>query len=326
MRRGLGTGDAFDRAVAETLRRLRDLLLGGVGHERGDGRSGARDQRAQAAEQGAADHRPERQLEIGLRRKHVGDADLGVFHVDGFGVVDAVHELGDAEHAERQRDDFDAVEQFGDAEGEARLSGLDVGADDADQQAENRHRDALERRSLGQRRAREQSHQHQRTDFGGAEFERHLDQERRQENHLGDAERGADKGGDDGDAERGAALALLGQRKSVQTGHGVRWMTWQIEQDRADRAAILRAVIDARQHQDRRHRLHPEGQRQQDRNRRDRPHSRQHADEIADQHAEEAIHQIVRLERYAKAVPEIGDRGGDHRLTPRSSGNGMLSR
>ena len=259
--------------------------------------------------QGAADHRPERQLEVGLRRKHVGDADLGVFHIDGFGIVDAVHELGDAEHAERQRDDFDAVEQFGDAEGEAGLSGLDVGSDDADQQAEHRHRDALERRSLRQRRAREQAHQHQRANFGRAEFERHLDQERRQENHFGDAERCADEGGDDGDAERGAALALLGQRKSVQTGHGVRRMARQIEQDRADRSAILGAVIDAGEHQDRRHRLHPEGQRQQNRNRRDRSHSRQHADQVADQHAEEAIHQVVRLERDAKAVPEIGKRG-----------------
>ena len=180
--------------------------------------------------------------------------------------------------------------------------------DDADQKAENRHRDALERRSLRQRRAREQSHQHQRTYFGGPEFERHLDQERRQENHFGDAERGADKGGDDGDAERGAALALLGQRKPVETGHGVRRMTGQIEQDRADRPAILGAIIDAGKHQDRRHRLHPEGQRQQDRDRRDRSHPRQHADQVADQHPEKTIHQVVRLERHAKAVPEIGNR------------------
>ncbi len=53
-----------------------------------------------------------------------------------------VHELGDAEHAERQRDDLDAIEQFGDAEGETRLPGLDVGTDDADQEPEHRHGDA----------------------------------------------------------------------------------------------------------------------------------------------------------------------------------------
>ena len=60
MRRGLGARHALDRAVAEALRRLRYLLLGGVGDERGDGRPGARDQRAEAAEKRAADHRPER--------------------------------------------------------------------------------------------------------------------------------------------------------------------------------------------------------------------------------------------------------------------------
>jgi hypothetical protein len=218
--------DTFDRAVAETFRRLGYLLLGGIGHKGGDGRTGTWNQRAKAADEGAANHRPERQFEVGLRRKHVGDSDLGVLHVDGFGIIDAVHELGDAEHSERQRDDFDAVEQLGDTEGEAGLSGLDVRSDDADQEAEHRHCDALERRTLRQRRARQQSHQHQRTDFGGTEFERHLDQERRQENHLGDAEGSADEGGDDGDAKRGAALALLGQRKPIETRHGVRRMAW----------------------------------------------------------------------------------------------------
>jgi len=34
----------------------------------------------------------------------------------------------------------------------------------------------------------------------------------------------------------------------------------------------------------------------------------------------------VRLERNAKAVPEIGKRGRDHKFTPRNSGNGMFSR
>ncbi len=81
------------------------------------------------------------------------NSNLGVFHVDGFGLVDAIHELSDAEHPECQSDDFDAVEQLGDAEGEAGLSRLNVRSDDADQQTENRHRDALERRSFRQRRA-----------------------------------------------------------------------------------------------------------------------------------------------------------------------------
>src|ERR1019366_8689135 len=139
MRRGLGACDTLDCAATETLRRLRYLFLGGVGHKGGDRRSGTRNERTEAADEGAADHRPECQLEICLGRKHVGDSNLGIFHVDFFSIVDAVHELGDAEHPERQRDDFDAIEQLGDAEGEAGLSGLDVRSHDADQEAENRH-------------------------------------------------------------------------------------------------------------------------------------------------------------------------------------------
>ena len=89
-------------------------------------------------------------------------------------------------------------------------------------------------------------------------------------------------------------------------------MARQIEQDRADRAAILRAIENARQHQDGADRLDAEGERQKDRDGRERAHARQHADHVADQHADEAPHQVVRFERDAEAVPEIRERGGNH--------------
>ena len=60
----------------------------------------------------------------------------------------------------------------GHSECEAFRAGLEVGADDAEHQAEHRHRHALERRTARQRRARQQAQQHQRTDFGGTEFQR----------------------------------------------------------------------------------------------------------------------------------------------------------
>ena len=167
------------------------------------------------------------------------------------------------------------------------------------------HGDALERRTARQRRAGQQAEQHQRTDFGRTEFKRHHHQDRRQEDHLGDAPRGADERRDDGDAERGAAPAFFGEREAVETGDRVRRMAWQIEQDRADRAAVLRAVENARQHQDGADRLDAEGERQQDRDGGERAHARQHADHVADEHADEAPHHVVRLERDAEAVPEI---------------------
>ena len=100
----------------------------------------------------------------------------------------------------------------------------------------------------------------------------------------------------------------------------------QIQQDRADGAAILCAVVDARQHQDRRDGLHAESQRQQDRNGRHRSHSGQHADEIADQHTQKTIHQVVGLQCDAEAEPEILQCGTDHGVIPRSSGSGTPSR
>ena len=198
-------------------------------------------------------------------------------------------------------------------EGVALRAGLKIGADAAENKPEHRHRHALERRAARQCRAGEQAEQHQRADLGRTELQRRLHQQRRQEDHFGDAPGGADERGQHRDAERHAAAALLGQRKAVEAGHRVRRMARQIEQDRADRAAILRAVHDAGQHQDGADRLHAEGQRQQDRDGRERPHARQHADHVADQHADEAPHQVVRLERDAEAVPEIRERGRNHR-------------
>ena len=228
-------------------------------------------------------------------------------------MIDAVHELGNAEQAERQRDQFDAVIEFGHAEGVALRAGLEIGADRAEKQAEHRHGYALDRRAARQRRSRQQAEQHERADFGRTELQRRPHQQRRQEDHLGDAPGRADERGDHREAERDAAAALLGHREAVEAGHRVRRVTWQIEQDRADRAAVLRAIHDAGQHQDGADRLHPEGERQQDRDSGERTHARQHADHVADQHADEAPPQIMRLQRDAEAVPEVRECGRDHR-------------
>ena len=47
--------------------------------------------------------------------------------------------------------------KFRDAEGETRRAGFDVATDDAEQQAADRHGDALERRTARQRRAGQQA-------------------------------------------------------------------------------------------------------------------------------------------------------------------------
>ncbi len=47
-----------------------------------------------------------------------------------------VERFADGEEADRDDDDADAVEKFGEAEGEARLAGLDVDADHAEEEAQ----------------------------------------------------------------------------------------------------------------------------------------------------------------------------------------------
>ena len=138
-------------------------------------------QRAQAADERTAEHRRYRAPHFFSGRPHVLEGDLGIFGVDGGNLIDAVHELGNAEQAERQRDQFDAVLEMEHPEGEAFGAGLHVGADNAEHQTEHGHGDALERRAARQRRAGKQAKQHQRRDFGRAEFQRHRDQDRRPE-------------------------------------------------------------------------------------------------------------------------------------------------
>ncbi len=176
LHRGVGRGfradHAFDQAGAEFLRMFGDSLFGGVSDEGGDGRAGAGNERAQAADDGAAPHREEGAFHIGLGRPHVLEGDVGIFGVDRRHLIDAVHELGDAEQSQRQRDQLDAVIELGHAKRVAFRAGFQIGADRAEEQSQHRHGDALDRRAARQGRAGQQAEQHQRADFGRAELQR----------------------------------------------------------------------------------------------------------------------------------------------------------
>ena len=110
-----------------------------------------------------------------------------------------------------------------------------------------------------------------------------------------DGDGGADEGADGGDAERGAGPALLGQREAVEDGDHRGRLTREPEQHRGDGAAVLGAVVDAGQHDDRRDGVDRVGDRQQDRDGRSGAEAGQHTDEHADQHADQAVEQVPRL-------------------------------
>src|SRR3984957_11538346 len=180
--RGLWTDHALDKASTEFLliypEKPRKLLYSGVGDEGRYRRSGAGNERAQTAGDSAKEHRADRPSKFSLGRPHVFEADIGVSGVDGRNLIDAVHELGDAEQAERQRARFDTVVELGHAEGEALRPGFKVGADGAEKESEHGHGHAFERRSTRQRRAGQQAKQHERADLGRAELQRRPHQQR----------------------------------------------------------------------------------------------------------------------------------------------------
>ncbi len=102
-----------------------------------------------------------------------------------------------------------------------------------------------------------------------------------------------DERADRGDRQRRAGAPLARHLVAVEAGDHARRLPGQVDQDRRRRAAVLRAVVDARQHDQRRDGRQRVGDRQQHRDGRHRPDARQHADQRAEQHAAEAVEQVL---------------------------------
>src|SRR5262249_30675136 len=120
--------------------------------------------------------------------------------------------------------------------------------------------------------------------------------------HFRDAPRCADKRRHHSEAKSYAASSLLGHRITIKACYSVRRVTRQIEQDGANGPTILRAIHHAGEHQNCSNRFDAECQRQQNRNCRERAHARQHANHVADQHPNEAPHDVVWLNGDTKTV------------------------
>jgi hypothetical protein len=106
-------------------------------------------------------------------------------------------------------------------------------------------------------------------------------------------------------SERRPGAALPGHGVAIQAGDDRSGLARHVQQDRGGRAAVLRAMENAGQQGQRGFGRHAEGQRQQQRDGGDRPQTRQHARQRADQHAQEAEAEIDRRERHAaEAKPQ----------------------
>ena len=217
--------------------------------------------------------------------------DLGGDEIAPLGVAEILDDLGHAEHAHGDDDEADAVEEIADAEREARVAGIDVGADETQQHAEEDHAHGLDHRARRHDHGEHEAEHHQREIVGRRELLRELGQRRRREHDQECRDGAREERADRGNRQRRTGAALPCHGVAIERGDDRRRLARQIDQNGRGRAAILRAVVDAGEHDQRAFRRQEVSDRQQQRHRRHRTDTRQHADGRADQGAHEAPEQ-----------------------------------
>ena len=213
-----GPRHAFDRALAEALGRARDLLLDRIGGERGEDVAAARQDAEQGAKRGAAQYRRCDAAQI-LPARHEA-AEVADRHVTLVLLLEIAQDLGDAEHADGDGDEVDAVGELEPAEREPLLAGVDVGADQPEQQPEHDHGERLEDRAVRERDRRDQAEDHEREVFGGAELEGDRGQRRREQHQDQGRDRAGKERAERGGGQRGTRAALPRHLVAVDRGHG----------------------------------------------------------------------------------------------------------
>ena len=107
------------------------------------------------------------------------------------------------------------------------------------------------------------------------------------------------------DGERRTGTALFRHLVPVKRRDHRRRLAWNVDEDRGGRAAILGAVVDAGQHDQRTDRRQAEGDRQQHGDGGEWTHARQHSDQGADHGPDQAQENVHRRQGDAKTEGEI---------------------
>ena len=213
-----------------------------------------------------------------------------------------------------------------DAEGVARQPAVDVGADEPEQQADQHHADRLDHRAVRQHDRGDEAEHHQREIIRRVELLRDRGERRAERRDEQRADAAGEERAERRDAERGAGAALLRHLVAVDAGDDRGRLARHVDQDRRGRAAVLRAVIDAGEHDQRRQRIEPEGDRQQHRDGRDRADAGQHADQRAEQAAEQREAEILAATaRRRSRSPDSAEQIEFHQR-PHQAGSGCAER
>ena len=110
------------------------------------------------------------------------------------------------------------------------------------------------------------------------------------------------------DRERRAGAALPRHLMAVEAGDDRGGFTRNIDQHRGGRAAILGAVINSGEHDQRADRRQAEGDRQQHGNRRDGADARKHTDQCADERAEQTKADVVWIGGDRETERKVGEK------------------
>ena len=228
-----------------------------------------------------------------------------------------IERLSHREQADRERRHLDAVEQLGDAEGKPCLTGELVDADKAERQPDEQAGQAADRRIPEGRGHRDEGDAHQREVIFRAELHGDIDQPWREEREANGGDRAGHERTDRRRGERRTAAAGLGHLVALERGRHRGALARRIDENGGGRSAIHAAIVDAGEHDQRAAGVELVGHRQQQRDGQRRTDAGQHADRRAEEHADQRIEQVHRLQGDRHAMRQRGE-GFDH--SSRSSG------
>ncbi len=275
------------------------------------------------AEHGAADDRPAAARPVGGGEHDVAEPVARVQNALVGRGLGAHQHLAEPEEPDGDGQEVHPVEHLGDPEGEARIARDDVEAGHGQHEPEHHADVGLQRVLPGESRHRGEAEEHEGEGFGRAEGQRPPGQERRQRHEQHDAEGAGHERADGGHAERGARASLERHLVAVDAGDHRGRFARRVDQHGGDGAAVHRARVERRQHDDARHGAHPEGERQQEGHARDRSHAGQRADQRAEGDARDGHHEIERREGDREAHREVAEEV--HQSPKMPAGNGTRS-
>ena len=259
---GFRRRDAFGRAPPELLRGPRPAACFVVGQERRDRAARAGDDAFDGAD-GGPDQLGLQQPPSHLRSRPADARRFGRRLVPR-PLAGLEKQLADGEQAHHDQDRRDAVEQVGLSEGEAGNARDRIRTDGRHHQAQQTGGQTLQ-----ERRARQRGNHAQAQDAQGEirhrrEPERQVGQRPRQRHQHQQADETADDARVERDPQGLAAAPLQLHRIAVEQRRRRRVGARRVNQDRRDRASIFRADVGGGQQHDRRARLHPVGEREQE--------------------------------------------------------------